>query len=105
MSDKETSLGPYVVVNGERHKTIMDQNGVQRFPENRVIRWLLEQSTNPSRPYGGGLNEIIVKQRGYDHFTEDEVRELYRLIGYSVCGYAECFEDDEIVNPLWEEDE
>lgn len=105
--------GPGVIINGIQHQTIIDDQGVQRFRQNKIIRDLLDNSTSAgpeSKPFPGypraqklGLNEVAIRV-GNGTYTENDKRELYRLIGYSICGYAEIFEDDIIENPLWDKD-
>lgn len=86
-------------VSGKKHETILDEHGVQRFRINRIIADLLDVATE-----GGKLDLNEIHRRVWQGlYTQEERRELYRLIGYSVCGYAEIFETDTIRNPLWEE--
>lgn len=92
--------GPTIKINGVEHATIFTENGVQRFPANRVVTAMFDATTDRS----GDLNQLWIDQQE-GRYTLGEMRELYRLIGYSIAGYAEIFEDDEIENPLWEKDQ
>ncbi len=51
--------------------------GVTRFRENKIVRWLVD-----SRP--NSLNEIAMME-----FSAEDRMQLAQLIGYSVSGYAE----------------
>lgn len=85
-----------VKISGKEYDTVM-VDGVQRFPQNKIIRDLLDHATE----YGKfGMNEIA-RDTHLKKYSPAERRELYRLVGYSVCGYAEIFEHDKIENPLW----
>ena len=85
-----------IKVNGKEYETEM-VGEVQRFKGNRIIQTLLTTSSLD-------MNKIAeFHQIGL--FTDEEKRELYRLIGYSVCGYSEIFEDDKIENPMWDDTE
>ena len=101
--------GPDATINGVIHKTVIDDRGVQRFQQNRIVRDLLTATTYMDKdgrwlpvPIGAtriSLNEIAMAT-GDGRYTGGEWRELYRLIGYSIGGYGEIFPDDEIDNPL-----
>lgn len=85
-----------VMISGKEYDTVMVDR-VQRFPMNRIIRDLLDHATE----YGKfGMNEIAEGVH-FKKYSQVERRELYRLVGYSVSGYAEIFEHDKIENPLW----
>lgn len=86
MARRQKQPGPDVLINGVRYATVII-DGVQRFPTNRAVRWLI----NKYEP----LNELW---RTYGP-VDDDLRELYRLIGYSVCGYGDIFPRDKITNP------
>jgi len=91
---------PSIKINGVEHATVYTEDGdgnpVQRFPANRTVSALYDASAHHV-----GMNRLWIDQQE-GRYTLDEMRELYRLIGYSICGYAEIFEDDEIENPVWE---
>lgn len=102
--------GPLITVNGEPFKTVI-VDGVQRFHENRIVWDMLEVCRGECPPswmkVAAGqrsldLNEIALRV-ARKVYTENERRELYRMIGYSISGYAEIFPKDRIFNPLWED--
>ena len=97
MSDTQRSPkpGPRITVNGVEYTTVYTGD-VQRFPENRAISILL----NTALMHGVGLNQLwIAQQEG--HYTIDEMRELYRLIGISIGSYVDTFVHDVVENPAW----
>jgi hypothetical protein len=57
-----------------------------RFKENRIVSMLLDFATSR----GLGLNEIWEAHRKGE-FTMAELKQLYKLIGYSHIGFAEVF--------------
>lgn len=57
-----------------------DDRGTLRFKENKIVRRLLDHSTQS----GYGLNEIALED-----FTDDDRMQLAQLIGYSLSGYGE----------------
>ena len=91
-----------VTVNGRKYITIIDENNVQRFPTNALIRHLVSSKQVDT-------NTLCVDfQKG--KFTLEEYQEFYMGMGYSVCGFDEIFglnsfltEEDKAVieNPLW----
>ena len=96
---KEAKYGDEIIVKvgGKEYKTIVDEEGVQRFPENKLLCYMSDEMID--------LNKLAIAfQRGT--FTQDEYLQFYMGIGYSVCGLSELsfFEDLEIENPLWEDD-
>lgn len=96
---KSTRPGPKVKINGVEYETVM-VGKVQRFPENRVVRRLLDKSSE--RGYDlNHLWEAIDYDKRRNSPGAKDMREFYRLIGISVCGYSEVFLNDEIENPLW----
>ena len=90
------SQGPDIKINGEIVHTFMDNQGVQRLNRNPLLCSMLEFCQEG----GYGLNEMWIDFEG----DLDILRLLYQNIGYSVCGYAEVFSDDEIENSLWKRD-
>ena len=92
--------GPDIIVRGKRRRTVIDEHGVQRFPANRIVRDLVDAARDGRRV---DLNDIARRHQSGSYSTA-EMRQLYRLMGYSISGYAElsAFEHDEILNPLWE---
>lgn len=89
----------YATVNGKRYPTIIDEDGHPRFPGNRIVRHLLEQA-KAGRGYN--LNDLATDY-GTGLFSKEEIQEFYRLIGYSVCGFSEVFEEDDVDCPEWNE--
>lgn len=85
-----------VKIGGKEYDTVM-VDGVQRFPQNRIIRDLLDAATETGKI---DLN-LIADRSHFKVYTGAERRELYRLIGYSVSGYCEIFTGDNVENPLW----
>ena len=63
-----------------------EENGIKRFKGNRIVSWCLGNSTD--------LNQIW-KMVNSGLFTYEELKEFYKLIGYSVNGYEEIFKDNE----------
>lgn len=91
-------------INGKDYPTVVDAQGVERFVANPIIRDLLDFSSERSHdPALSGLiidgrkqtrydlNEIWL-QHGCGRYTLEQMHELYRLIGYSVCGFGDSFE-------------
>jgi hypothetical protein len=96
---KNARPGPKVKINGVEYDTVMIEK-VQRFPENQVVRRLLDEATN--RGYNlNHLWETIEYNKSRSSSGSRDMRAFYRMIGISVCGYSEVFENDEIDNPLW----
>ena len=58
-------------------RPLVDVNGVIRFKQNAVIRWLFEQGHL-------NLNRIPV-----DELPLEDVEEFWQMLGYSVSGYGE----------------
>ena len=75
-----------IYINGRPIETFIDKDGAQRLPYNSALAWLCR----------GKFNALA-------DFPVDERRQIYQNIGYAVDGYAEVFEADKIVNPLWDE--
>lgn len=85
-------------INGKKYPTVLvGEPPVQRFPANRIIRDLVDAAREGRRL---DLNEIVVRaDRG--SYSKEEMHELYRLMGYSVCGFSEVFEDDLVDSSMW----
>ena len=80
-----------IMVNGRGFNTVIDKHGVQRFPTRSKWNDLYE---------AGKLN---FNQLARDaEVSDDQLREIYRDTGTSVCGYCEVFVADEVQNPLWD---
>lgn len=89
--------GHYATINRKRYPTVTVDK-VQRFRSNRIIRDLLDSATNGRKL---DLNQIVTNASN-GLYCKEEMHELYRLIGYSVCGFSECFPDDSVNSDLWE---
>lgn len=72
-------------INGVKYDTVI-KNGAQRFQENRIVSRLVDWAARA----GYDLNRIWLDYQ-QKSFTREEMRELYRLMGYSVCGFDELF--------------
>ena len=79
-----------ISVNGKDCAVEADKNGALRFKRNPIVKFLYELTKDNQ---GIDLNLI----RSLDIFTEDDLLEFYRLLGYSVDGYRDVFPDAEIV--------
>ena len=97
----------FVLLDGEPFLTVIDDHGVQRFPQNDLLRYLVTSKIVD-------LNDLALAFH-HDQFDADGYKAFYRDIGYSVSGYDEIFgpgsswEDNgneavEIINPVWLED-
>lgn len=96
MNKKISGAKNYATINRKRFKTVM-VDGVQRFPVNRIVRTLLDRAKE-GKKYD--LNEIMSRYC-MGEFSKDEMHEFYRLIGYSVCGFSEVFDEDSVSSPVW----
>lgn len=87
-----------VVIGGVEYESIIDENGVQRFEGNEVIRYLSDTGIID-------LNQLYLDYRD-GKFSQRDYLEFYISLGYSVTGIAELsmFKDIRIENPKWEED-
>lgn len=86
----------YATINRKRFPTVLVDK-VQRFPANRIIRDLVDAARDGLKL---DLNEIAIRA-AKGMYSKEEMHELYRLIGYSVCGFSEVFEDDRIGSSMW----
>lgn len=85
-----------VRINRRQIETTIDDSGVQRLPNHPIIRYLMHRASFD-------MNELaILTDAGV--ISEDDRRFVYQNIGYSVDGYADVFPDDEIDNPLWNDE-
>ena len=93
---KKVKPGDKVIikVNGKKVETTIDKDGVQRFPLNRIIGFVM-RNNNDFFSYNA-LWEFIKNNM----FSIEEARLIYQNNGYSICGYQEIFKDDVIENPL-----
>ena len=85
-----------VTIDGVEYTTRIDDDGSQRFMMKRITQLLMETSSID-------FNQLWVMHRT-GMITQEEMMELYRDIGMSVCGFADMFTDCKIENPLWDEE-
>lgn len=72
---------------------IVEQVGsVIRYRRNRIINDMVTAAMNGQVALG--LNEIAMRV-ALGKYTRAEMAELYRLIGYSLSGFEDVFQDDE----------
>lgn len=93
---------PWVTLDGKPAEVEMVRD-VLRFRSNRIVRHLL---TSASAGRRCDLNDIVIMASD-GLFSTEELRDFYRLIGYSVAGYADlsAVEGQEIRCSLWEKEE
>lgn len=84
-------------INGKPIDTIINEEGVQRLPNHPILRYLMHRGAM-------SLNELA-ELAGFGMVTADDYRFIYQNIGFPVDMYADVFPEDEIDNPLWEEEE
>jgi len=88
-------------VNGEVFPLILKPNedGHPRpaFRMNRVVRDLLD-AVSAGKKYD--LNDIWMRA-GSGNYCKEEMLEFYRLIGYTMTGYSEIFEPEDLNCSLW----
>ena len=98
MSIQKPQPGDKILIKiGDReYITVIDEDGRQKFPENRIVLWLQVMLQDKA-----GMNEIVGMYR-LNMFTLDELMHFYMDIGYTVEGFRELsfFEDLKIENPL-----
>jgi len=75
-----------------QHRIELDAHGVERFKRNRIINDLVDAACDGR--LGPGLN-TVAKGARTGKYTQNERAELYRLIGYSVSGFGDCFPQNE----------
>jgi hypothetical protein len=69
---------------------VLDERGVVRFRANKAVRWMLEQGRQGKR---FDLNDLVIG----DAATDDDLAQLWQLIGHSVVSYGELdFVSDEL---------
>ena len=96
-----------VKVGDRTFDTIIDNEGVQRFIANGVVRLIVDKMEKDYGWSGEPFNLNTLAQLYYhDKFTQDDYLTFYTMMGYSVCGLAELsfFQDLEIENPVWEKE-
>lgn len=88
-----------VKINGKPYRTVIDENGVQRFATSQasdVVDWLFQERRLD-------LNQLAVDYHE-GKFSHQAYMEFYMLLGYSVSGMCglSWMEDAEVENPLWD---
>jgi hypothetical protein len=98
-------------VDGVEYKTIIDDHGTQRFPEdpdNPVLQSLPTITMQTPRGWitMPDMNELARRYHRKE-ITTLQYAEAVMARGYSVCGFAEhsAFDDMLIENPLWDSTE
>lgn len=88
-----------VKVDGREYKTMIDEQGVQRFEANALLKHLCDSGQVD-------LNRLTIDYQAGCFPREDYLR-FYIGIGYSVCGLLDIsdFEDLHIANPLFDDPE
>lgn len=94
--DTRPKANGWAKINGVKYDTVLVDK-VQRFQENRIIRDLVDAAKDGKKL---NLNDIAVRA-AQGAYCKAEMHELHRLIGYSVCGFSEVFEDDKIDSSMW----
>ncbi len=86
-----------VLIGGKPYETGLDDRGVQRFRDNKVIDFILQRAGDYI------LNEIAIENARRPFSTED-LLDFYTQTGYSVSGMLDLnyFEDLTAENPLWD---
>jgi hypothetical protein len=86
----------WILVEGRRRKTVIDAEGVQRFPRNKLMCYLYDR-------HPGQMNDLWIAYQngGPGAPTFEELMRFHMQIGYSVCGFADVFPKASIFNPLW----
>ena len=87
-----------IKIDGKKIQTIIGDDDVQRLPHNKVLGYLV-RGQEDGKTFD--LNKLWI-MHGHGLFSDEDIRFVYQNIGYSVCGYAEVFEDDKIENPVWD---
>jgi len=82
-----------IKINGKPVETIIDEDGKQRFPNNKIISYMVR---------GNDFFNLDKMWRMIDigMFSLEEARLIYQNNGYDICGYEKIFPADTIENPL-----
>ena len=110
----EANPGDVIIVRvgGVDYETVIDENGVQRFPEDPNNSVLLAlPMVGVSMPGGTSvnmrdMNELALRyHRGA--ITQREYAEATMAVGYSVSGFSDysSFSDMLLENPLWQDED
>lgn len=82
-----------IKVNGKAVDTFIGEDGLQRFPNNKIISWI----TRGNKEFFSYVKLWDMVETGL--FDVEDARLIYQNNGYSLCGYTEIFPDDKIENP------
>jgi hypothetical protein len=95
-----------VIVDGKKYNTIIDNEGIQRFIKNEVIRKIIDSHMTPAGNIIPGMLNLskIAELYQLGKIPLKDYLEFYILKGSSVTMIAEmeAFKTLEIINPLWE---
>lgn len=86
-----------VKVGRKKYKTFLDEHGVQRFQQNSVLRFLVDEQIID-------LTKLFVAFVE-NQFSKKDYAEFMMMLGYSVSGFSTLtpFEKMKIDNPNWED--
>lgn len=88
---KEELKGAEITINhvidegGPKHEEIIT-DGILRYKENPVIRWMADHCN---------LNELWIAHTNDGVGTREQMKQMYRDIGYSLGGFVEIFEEED----------
>ena len=85
--------GPYVIVNDRRYPTVIDDRGVQRFVENKVVNYLRKKAAEGKKC---DMNDLCLTAQFNGEFSDRDYMEFYMMIGYSIGGFEEVFESAKV---------
>lgn len=72
----------------KRYPLIFDGDGVLRFQQNRAVRFAADVLTHEE--HGRNLNCMWI-QAQREHWPMEDLRQFYREMGYSLCGFMDIF--------------
>ncbi len=78
-----------IKIKNKHYPLVEDRHGVERLPENRIIKDLLDAARDGKKL---DLNDISERYHN-ERYTLDEYIGLYTQIGYSVGGFWDIFEE------------
>lgn len=87
-------------INGEKFPLVMDDREGHpnpQFQSNRIVRDVLDAASK------GAIFDLnsIWRRAGNGDYCKEEMLEFYRLIGYSMSGYAEIFAPEYLNCSVW----
>lgn len=83
-----------IKINGKPVETFIDEEGTQRFRNNKIIGYVLRCDKKFFS------FEKMWNMANAGLFDSNDLRLIYQNNGYDMCGYEELFPDDKIENPL-----